>query len=417
MKFMQATLTLNILLMCSLRVSTVSHIYSTIDSHGPRPVSPCTGTQCIIPPSPSFIVYWIEMMGLRFDSPLSTLSSTVIDNMISSTPGIFSSFKCQPLKPKFIQHQASYAVILLLLAGDTEVNPGPRPIKYPCMVCKKPAKWGQNCLQCEECEEWFLIECMNLPFDDYQSYAQPHVTWLCSECGRPNTSNLPSIFDIHVSPGLLSNSFHHLEDMLSSDEEIGQPVASSSPTESVDPNRHLPSGRQNNQKLKVLNINCDGLYEKVPTLEATIERENPDIIIGTESHLKSHHLSAEVTPPGFVLFRRDRLVGGKGGIFVLVCDTLIATECNISSPNTELMWIEIHIQGSKPLIIGTFYRPPKSAASNLQQLADNIADIQVMYKNAILVVAGDFNLADINWTDRTVKPYANESSKCQLLQV
>ncbi len=163
MKFMQATLTLNILLLCSLRVFFVSHVHTFVIDDGPRP----SGTPNTIPPSSSFLVYWIEMIGLRFDKPSSTLSATVIENTNSSTPGIFSSIKLQPLKPKFNNHrQATQAVILLLLAGDTEVNPGPRPIKYPCLVCKKPAKWGQNCLQCEECEGWFHTECMSMPLDD-----------------------------------------------------------------------------------------------------------------------------------------------------------------------------------------------------------------------------------------------------------
>ncbi len=82
----------------------------------------------------------------------------------------------------------------------------------------------------------------------------------------------------------------------------------------------------------------------------------------------------------------------------MVRDALIATECNINAADAELIWIEIHIQGYIPLIVGSFYRPPNSAPSNLTQLADNI----VKFKNAVLVVAGDFNLAD-------------ESSKCSLL--
>ena len=69
----------------------------------------------------------------------------------------------------------------------------------------------------------------------------------------------------------------------------------------------------------------------------------------------------------------------------MIRDNLIATECNIIATEAELLWIEIHTQGQRPLIIGLFYRPPHSAPSNLQQLADNISDIQQKYKNAILV--------------------------------
>ena len=33
----------------------------------------------------------------------------------------------------------------------------------------------------------------------------------------------------------------------------------------------------------------------------------------------------------------------------------------------------------------------------------------------MLLIAGDFNLGDIDWSNRSVKPYANESSKCAAL--
>ena len=71
--------------------------------------------------------------------------------------------------------------------------------------------------------------------------------------------------------------------------------------------------------------------------------------------------------------------------------------------------------GSKPLIIGAFYRPPKSPVTNLEHLTTFLADIQTKFKNAVVIVAGDFNLADIDWSDRIVKPYAIEPLKCAAL--
>ena len=127
---------------------------------------------------------------------------------------------------------------------------------------------GQHFLQCEECEGWFHTDCMGIPLDTYQSYAQSSVTWFCSDCGQPNNSNLPSIFDI--SPNLLSNSFSQLEDTLISDEELGEPIAASSPTETNNPSRRVPPV-QRSHKLKAIVVNCDGLYNKIPLLETIIQ--------------------------------------------------------------------------------------------------------------------------------------------------
>ena len=40
-------------------------------------------------------------------------------------------------------------VLLLILAGDIEVNPGP---KYQCDVCKKRVKRNDNAIQCDSCD-------------------------------------------------------------------------------------------------------------------------------------------------------------------------------------------------------------------------------------------------------------------------
>ena len=96
----------------------------------------------------------------------------------------------------------------------------------------------------------------------------------------------------------------------------------------------------------------------------------------------------------------------------MIKDDVIATECNIIKTDSELLWIEIHIQGQKLLIVESFYRPPESPAINIEHLASSLSDIQTKFKNVVTVVAGDINLGDIDWVNCIVKPYARESAKC-----
>ena len=42
--------------------------------------------------------------------------------------------------------------LLLCLSSDIEVNPGPYTPKYPCNICEKAAKWGQQAIQCDGCD-------------------------------------------------------------------------------------------------------------------------------------------------------------------------------------------------------------------------------------------------------------------------
>ncbi|XP_033628827.1 uncharacterized protein LOC117291298 [Asterias rubens] len=213
----------------------------------------------------------------------------------------------------------------------------------------------------------------------------------------------------------LSNSFSSLDctsDDIPSD-ELGSPIATSSPNP-ADRAKPVKNSSQH-RKIKTLVINCDGLCNKLPQLESLIDHHKADVIVGTESHLKNAIFTSETTPPGFVTYQRDRIQGKKGGVCIMVKDDLIASECNIITTEAELIWVELHIKGYKRLIIGSFYRPPNSPPANIQHLSDSLASIQSKFKNAILIVGGDFNLADIDWTNRSVRPYAVESAKCSPL--
>ena len=49
-------------------------------------------------------------------------------------------------------------IILIILAGDIEMNPGPR---FQCGLCKKYCKASDRLLDCEECEKRFHASCSN----------------------------------------------------------------------------------------------------------------------------------------------------------------------------------------------------------------------------------------------------------------
>ena len=80
-----------------------------------------------------------------------------------------------------------------------------------------------------------------------------------------------------------------------------------------------------------------------------------------------------------------------------------------------MLWIHICIRGHKPLLIGSFHRPPKTDILNLHQLNDSLDRIKQKYKTAVIVLGGDLNLPDIDWPSSSVKPGACDSAKCSLL--
>ena len=134
----------------------------------------------------------------------------MVSKSLTSPAKPLKQLKSRPMKPKFgPQRNSSFCMVSILLSGDTEVNPGPCQVNYPCLVCQKPAKMAklrQNCLQCDECQGWYHIECMNMPTEVYQANANSSLSWICCHCGLPNVS--PSLFrTLSVSSIALSNSF------------------------------------------------------------------------------------------------------------------------------------------------------------------------------------------------------------------
>ena len=42
--------------------------------------------------------------------------------------------------------------LLILLAGDVELNPGPRKPKFPCIECGKACTWKSQAVCCDDCD-------------------------------------------------------------------------------------------------------------------------------------------------------------------------------------------------------------------------------------------------------------------------
>ena len=69
--------------------------------------------------------------------------------------------------------------ILIILAGDIEMNPGPR---FQCGLCKKYCKASDRLLECEECEKGFHASCSNLGDNELVRIESDDGAWYCTNC-------------------------------------------------------------------------------------------------------------------------------------------------------------------------------------------------------------------------------------------
>ena len=70
-------------------------------------------------------------------------------------------------------------LILIILAGDIEMNPGPR---FQCRTCKKYCKAAEKAIKCEDCEKRFHASCVNLGPVELQKIESDNDSWYCSNC-------------------------------------------------------------------------------------------------------------------------------------------------------------------------------------------------------------------------------------------
>ena len=86
-----------------------------------------------------------------------------------------SSERLRSFKPS----KGTNLFIIIFLAGDIEMNPGP---KFQCGLCRKYCKASDRLLECEECEKRFHASCSNLVDNELLRIEAGDRTWYCTNC-------------------------------------------------------------------------------------------------------------------------------------------------------------------------------------------------------------------------------------------
>ncbi|CAH1276990.1 Hypp9451 [Branchiostoma lanceolatum] len=71
--------------------------------------------------------------------------------------------------------------------------------------------------------------------------------------------------------------------------------------------------------------------------------------------------------------------------------------------NCEIVWAKFKLRGKRGLLIGSYYRPHEGLEDSLKEMAESLR-LACQSSNAIVVLGGDFNLPDLDWKERTLKP-------------
>ena len=143
----------------------------------------------------------------------------------------------------------------------------------------------------------------------------------------------------------------------------------------------------------IVHYNVQSAVHKIDLLET--ELSNFDVISITETwftHITTH---SDIQINGFRSpFRKDRPGDGHGGVAVYIKSEIpCIRRHDLEILNLECVWIEIRLP-SKGLLIGTFYRPPNSDNTVLNNIENSI-DLARDTDIPEIIILGDFNL-DMN---------------------
>jgi hypothetical protein len=82
----------------------------------------------------------------------------------------------------------------------------------------------------------------------------------------------------------------------------------------------------------------------------------------------------------------------------------------------EIVWCEIQqFKKAKPLIVGSFYRPPDSKEDVLENLDLSLAQVREKNEGCNIILGGDFNLNGIDWQNQSIKPSCPAKGLCEKL--
>ena len=141
-----------------------------------------------------------------------------------------------------------------------------------------------------------------------------------------------------------------------------------------------------------------------------------DLIVLTETHLDHSILDSEILPSHYTVFRNDRKTNGRhgGGVLIAVRDCIPATLRANHQCESELLFIDLLFSHERRITLGEFYRPP---GGDTKPLEDRRICIQELNSTAELILVGDFNLPDIDWScNRALHQSDNNALLIDLIQ-
>jgi len=140
--------------------------------------------------------------------------------------------------------------------------------------------------------------------------------------------------------------------------------------------------------LHIVHLNVQSLLPKIDEVREIARRMTPGVLCFTETWLDDTIQDPEVEIINYTCVRKDRNRNGGGVATYIRNDIAFDTRKDMDS-ELEATWIHILLQKTKPILIGTCYRPPtqNDFYSTLDEVCSNATD----FLNSEVIITGDLN--------------------------
>ena len=88
-------------------------------------------------------------------------------------------------------------------------------------------------------------------------------------------------------------------------------------------------------------------------------------------------------------------------MFISIKSSIPCTQINDNS-TIEIVWAYIHLDKNNDFIVGSFYCPPHSSDTILDDLQSSIDTIKQKYSHTQIILGGDSNCPGIYWENSTL---------------
>ena len=157
--------------------------------------------------------------------------------------------------------------------------------------------------------------------------------------------------------------------------------------------------------LNFVHFNINSIIPKLTELRNFVQTQNPSALCISESKLDNTISDSEIEIENYFIVRNDRSRHG-GGVCIYIHNTLaFNVRHDLNHVKLETVWVEILLPKSKPLLLGTCYRPPSQGDFYciLQEFLSNHENFGICET----ILMGDFNTDMLTKSSNTLSKGLN----------